>query len=171
MEITIITQSDLGVAEAEETGLSFVENALIKARNAAKHTGLPALADDSGLEVDYLNGAPGVFSARYAGHQRNSIDNMKKLLFELDKIKNRNARFRTVISFIMNGSETLFEGIVEGQIIKEPRGRLGFGYDPVFQPNGYTISFAEMELNEKNEISHRGRAFTKLINFLNNTGA
>jgi XTP/dITP diphosphohydrolase len=96
---------------------------------------------------------------------------MKKLLFELDKINNRNARFRTVISFIMNGTETLFEGMVEGQILLEPRGKQGFGYDPVFQPNGFDVSFAEMELAEKNKISHRGRAFLKLINFLNNIDA
>jgi XTP/dITP diphosphohydrolase len=154
-----------------ETSDTLEGNALQKARYIYEKYGYNCFADDTGLEVEALNMAPGVYSARYAGPQRNSVDNMNKLLFELDKINNRSARFRTVISFIMNGSETLFEGVVDGQILREPRGEQGFGYDPVFQPDGFNVSFAEMELNEKNKISHRGRAFTKLINFLKNMEA
>jgi XTP/dITP diphosphohydrolase len=154
-----------------ETSKTLEGNASQKARFIFEKYGLNCFADDTGLEVEALDMAPGVYSARYAGPQRDSTDNMKKLLFELDKINNRNARFRTVVSFIMNGTETLFEGMVEGQILLEPRGKQGFGYDPVFQPNGFDVSFAEMELAEKNKISHRGRAFLKLINFLNNIDA
>jgi len=165
----LLSLADIGcVEEIPETSDTLEGNASQKARFIFEKYGYDCFADDTGLEVEALNMAPGFYSARYAGPQRDSSDNMQKLLFELDKINNRNARFRTVISFIMNGRETLFEGIVEGQIIKKPRGKLGFGYDPVFQPNGFDVSFAEMELNEKNKISHRGRAFTKLINFLNN---
>jgi len=168
----LLSLADIGCTdEIPETCDTLEGNASQKARFIYEKFGLNCFADDTGLEVEALDMAPGVYSARYAGPQRDSADNMQKLLFELDKIKNRNARFRTVISFIMNGSETLFEGTVEGQILKEPRGKLGFGYDPVFQPNGFDVSFAEMELNEKNEISHRGRAFTKLINFLKNIDA
>jgi len=123
-------------------------------------------ADDTGLEVEALGNAPGVISARYAGEQRNPVDNVNKLLGELDKIKNRNARFRTVISLVIEGEEQLFEGIVEGEIIDSPRGRQGFGYDPVFRPSGYERTFAEMDADEKNRISHRGRAVEKLVLFL-----
>jgi XTP/dITP diphosphohydrolase len=168
----LLSLADIGCfEEIPETSNTLEGNASQKARFIFEKYGYNCFADDTGLEVEALNMAPGVYSARYAGPQRDSTDNMQKLLFELDKINNRNARFRTVISFIMNGSETLFEGIVEGQILKEPRGKLGFGYDPVFQPNGFDVSFAEMELNDKNAISHRGRAFTKLINILNNIDA
>jgi XTP/dITP diphosphohydrolase len=168
----LMSLAEIGCLEdIPETSDTLEGNASQKAWYIYEKFGLNCFADDTGLEVEALDMAPGVYSARYAGPQRDSSDNMQKLLFELDKIKNRNARFRTVISFIMNGSETLFEGIVEGQILKEPRGKMGFGYDPVFQPNGFDDSFAEMELNEKNTISHRGRAFLKLINFLNNIDA
>jgi XTP/dITP diphosphohydrolase len=151
-----------------ETKETLEGNASQKARYIFDRFGLNCFADDTGLEVEALNMAPGVYSARYAGPQRSSVDNMQKLLFELDKINNRNARFRTVISLIINGNETLFEGTVEGQIIREPKGMQGFGYDPVFQPNGFDVSFAEMELTEKNKISHRGMAVNKLINYLIN---
>jgi len=157
--------------EIPETSDTLEGNASQKAHYIYEKYGLNCFADDTGLEVECLGMAPGVFSARYAGPQRNSVDNMKKLLFELDKINNRNARFRTVISLIINGTETFFEGLVEGHILFEPKGELGFGYDPVFQPDGFDISFAEMELTEKNKISHRGRAVEKLINFLNNIKA
>ena len=168
----LLSLSEIGCFEdIPETRDTLEGNASQKANYIYERYGFNCFADDTGLEVEALGMAPGVYSARYAGPQRNSIDNMKKLLFELDKINNRTARFRTVISFIMKGTETQFEGIVEGEILKEPRGIKGFGYDPIFQPNGYTVSFAEMELNKKNEISHRGRAFTKLINFLNNIDA
>jgi XTP/dITP diphosphohydrolase len=168
----LLSLADIGcLDDIPETGNTLEGNASQKARYIYEKYGYNCFADDTGLEVEALDMAPGVYSARYAGPQRNSLDNMQKLLFELDKINNRNARFRTVISFIMNGRETQFEGMVEGQILKEPKGEQGFGYDPVFQPNGFNVSFAEMGLNEKNGISHRGRAFTKLNNFLNNIDA
>jgi XTP/dITP diphosphohydrolase len=168
----LLSLSEIGCFEdIPETRDTIEGNASQKANYIYERYGFNCFADDTGLEVEALGMAPGIYSARYAGPQRNSIDNMKKLLFELDKINIRTARFRTVISFIMKGTETQFEGVVEGEILKEPRGIKGFGYDPIFQPNGYTVSFAEMELNKKNEISHRGRAFTKLINFLNNIDA
>jgi len=168
----LLSLTEIGcLDDIPETSDTLEGNASQKARYVFDKYGLNCFADDTGLEVEALGMAPGVYSARYAGPQRDSSDNMEKLLFELDKINNRNARFRTVISFIMNGSETFFEGMVEGQILKEPHGKLGFGYDPIFRPNGYDVSFAEMELTEKNKISHRGRAFSKLINFLNNMEA
>lgn len=168
----LLSLSEIGcMEEIPETSDTLEGNASQKARFIFEKYGLNCFADDTGLEVEALGMAPGVYSARYAGPQRDSSDNMKKLLFELDKINNHNARFRTVISLIINGDETLFEGIVEGQILKGPRGKLGFGYDPIFQPNGFSVSFAEMELAEKNKVSHRGRAFTKLINYLTNIKA
>ncbi|MCK7537540.1 MAG: RdgB/HAM1 family non-canonical purine NTP pyrophosphatase [Marinilabiliales bacterium] len=126
-------------------------------------------ADDTGLEVDCLNGNPGVFSARYAGEEKNAQANINKLLLELTGIENRKARFRTVISLIIDGKEMQFEGIVNGAILTEKHGSSGFGYDPVFLPDGYSQSFAEMNLSEKNEISHRARAFNKLVDFLKKT--
>jgi XTP/dITP diphosphohydrolase len=117
--------------------------------------------------VDSLNGAPGVFSARYAGTEKDSTKNMQKLLNELTGKANRNARFRTVIALIINGKEKLFEGIVEGRILQKPEGDKGFGYDPVFKPNEADVSFAQMPLSEKNLISHRARAIKKLTNYLN----
>ena len=125
-------------------------------------------ADDTGLEIEALEGKPGVYSARYAGPGHDHEKNMDKVLSELKNVKNRKARFRTVISLLINSEETLFEGIVQGTILSERHGKEGFGYDPIFQPDGYNKSFAEMDLNEKNKISHRGRAVRKLVNFLNN---
>lgn len=151
-----------------ETSDTIEGNASQKANYIYLKYGLNCFADDTGLEVEALDMAPGIYSARYAGPQRNSEDNIDKLLSELDKIKNRKARFRTVISLIIDGKETLFEGIVNGNIIEERKGKKGFGYDPVFQPEGYNLSFAEMDLKEKNKISHRGRAIAKLTNFLTN---
>ncbi|MCF8359010.1 MAG: non-canonical purine NTP diphosphatase [Prolixibacteraceae bacterium] len=153
--------------EIPENNDTLEGNASQKSHYVFEKYGLDCFADDTGLEVEALNNAPGVYSARYAGPQRDSSDNVKKLLSELDKIKNRKARFRTVISLLINGQEILFEGIVNGQILTQARGEKGFGYDPVFQPDGYTVSFAEMELDEKNKISHRGQAFRKLIDYLN----
>lgn len=165
----LVSLSDIGCTEdIPETRNTLEGNASQKAHYLFEKFGLNCFADDTGLEVEALNMAPGVYSARYAGPQRNAIDNINKLLSELEIINNRKARFRTVISLIINGKESLFEGIVDGEIIREPVGKLGFGYDPIFQPEGYTITFAEMELSLKNEISHRGRAFQKLINYLNN---
>lgn len=128
--------------------------------------GLNCFADDTGLEIEALNGEPGVYSARYAGEEKKSENNMALVLAKLDKIKNRKARFRTVISLVINGHETQFEGIVDGRILEEKRGGSGFGYDPIFQPEESELSFAEMPLNEKNKISHRGRAVQKLVDYL-----
>jgi XTP/dITP diphosphohydrolase len=130
--------------------------------------GFNCFADDTGLEIESLNGEPGVFSARYAGREKNAEANMQKVLHKLSKIKNRNARFRTVISLVINGNEKQFEGIVDGEIIGKKKGTAGFGYDPIFRPNGFNATFAEMDLAEKNKISHRGRAVQKLVEYLKN---
>ena len=141
-------------------------NALQKARFLYDRTGESCFADDTGLEVDALNGAPGVYSARYAGDAKNSFDNMALLLKNMSGKQNRKARFRTVIALILNGKEYLFEGVVNGTIAEEPRGTAGFGYDPLFVPDGYSTTFAEMDSEAKNAISHRGRAVEKLAAFL-----
>lgn len=153
-------------AELEETGATLEENALQKATFVANATGRPAFADDTGLEVDALNGAPGVVSARYAGEQKSAADNVAKLLAELEGKRNRKAQFRTVIAYVNGKQNFLFEGIVEGKIAEKPRGKEGFGYDPVFIPEGSSKTFAEMSLEEKNTWSHRARALKKLIEFL-----
>jgi XTP/dITP diphosphohydrolase len=153
--------------ELPETTDTLEGNSLQKAQHLYDHYKLPCVSDDSGLEVEALNGEPGVFSARYAGPQRNSDDNIDLLLQKLREVKNRSARFRTVITLIDEfGNPRLFEGIVNGQIIDQRRGSDGFGYDPVFVPEGYEQTFAEMPLVEKNKISHRARAIQKLIAFL-----
>lgn len=141
-------------------------NALQKAQFLYDRTGESCFADDTGLEVDALNGAPGVYSARYAGEAKNSLDNMALLLKNMSGIQNRKARFRTVIALILDGKEYLFEGVVNGTIAEEPRGTAGFGYDPLFVPDGYSTTFAEMDSEAKNAISHRGRAVEKLAAFL-----
>jgi XTP/dITP diphosphohydrolase len=143
-------------------------NALKKARYVFEETGLPALADDTGLEVDALDGRPGVYSARYAGESATYRDNVEKLLDELDRVdqKDRRARFRTVVAFVTDDENYTFEGICGGEIIREPRGDKGFGYDPVFLPDGYKQTFAELDAEIKNKISHRGRAIEKLRIFL-----
>lgn len=141
-------------------------NALKKARYWHQFSGLPSLADDTGLDVDALNGAPGVYSARYAGEGATYNDNVNKLLKELSGKGNRSARFRTVVAFVTDDGEYLFEGICGGEIISEKRGDKGFGYDPVFVPEGYTQTFAELSSDEKNKISHRGRAVEKFIKFI-----
>jgi XTP/dITP diphosphohydrolase len=165
----LVSLAEIGSNEdIPETKDTLEGNASQKSQFIFEKYGLNCFADDTGLEVEALNMAPGVYSARYAGSQRNSSDNIVRLLSELDKINNRKARFRTVISLLINGNECLFEGIVNGEILHEPVGELGFGYDPVFKPEGYDCSFAEMELSVKNGISHRGRAFQQLINYLNN---
>lgn len=141
-------------------------NALKKARYWHQKTGLQSLADDTGLEVDALGGAPGVRSARYAGENATYQQNVDKLLRELDGKNNRKAQFRTVIAFITDDGEKLFEGVCRGNIIEMPRGGKGFGYDPVFRPENYDQTFAELPLEEKNKISHRGRALQKFIEYL-----
>lgn len=127
---------------------------------------LNCFADDTGLEIEALNGEPGVYSARYAGPERSAELNMNLVLAKMAKIKNRNARFRTVISLVIDGREIQFEGVVEGQILEEKRGQTGFGYDPIFKPVESNSSFAEMTMDEKNKISHRGRAVQKLVDYL-----
>ncbi|MBZ4675617.1 MAG: Nucleoside-triphosphatase rdgB [Anaerophaga sp.] len=152
--------------DVPETGKTLEENALQKARYIKTRLGTDCFADDTGLEIDALNGAPGVYSARYAGPEKDSLKNMEKVLRELKDCRNRKARFRTVIALILDNKELLFEGIVNGSILENPRGEKGFGYDPVFLPEGYTLSFAEMSLNEKNKISHRAIAVKKLVDYL-----
>ena len=149
-----------------ETGSTLEENALIKSQYIYEKTGLACFADDTGLEVEALDGKPGVYSARYAGEHATAENNMQKLLFEMETKKNRNARFRTVISLILDGEEYSFEGQVVGEIMYRKTGNDGFGYDPIFKPTGYDQSFAEMTMKQKNEISHRGVAVKKLIHFL-----
>jgi len=141
-------------------------NAIQKSQYVFDRIKCNVFSDDTGLEVDVLNGEPGVFSARYAGPQKNSEDNMNKLLLSLKNETNRNARFRTVIAIFWNQKLHLFEGIVNGEIAKERRGSKGFGYDPIFFPYGYNQSFAEMPSEEKNKISHRSNAVKQLISFL-----
>lgn len=149
-----------------ETADTLEGNALLKARYIYKNYQLNCFGDDTGLEVDALNGAPGVYSARYAGEGHDSEANMKKLLKALEGIENRKAQFRTVFALILNGKEHLFEGIIKGEIIKVRRGTSGFGYDPIFVPEGYTQTFAEMGNEIKNKISHRAQATHKLCKFL-----
>lgn len=142
-------------------------NALQKARYIHDKYGFDCFADDTGLEIEALNNAPGVYSARYAGNAHDSEANMKKVLQNMQDISERQARFRTVIALILEDKEYLFEGIVNGEILTTKHGHEGFGYDPIFRPDGFRESFAEMPLHEKNEISHRGRAVRKLCQFLN----
>ena len=151
-----------------ETGTTLEENALIKSQYIYQKTGLSCFADDTGLEVEVLVGKPGVYSARYAGEHATAENNMQKLLSEMEGQKNRNARFRTVISLILDGEEYSFEGQVKGEILYQKTGIDGFGYDPIFKPTGFDQSFAQMTMKQKNEISHRGVAVKKLIGFLSN---
>ncbi len=149
-----------------ETGPTLRENALIKARFLYNKTGLDCFADDSGLEVEALNGAPGVHSARYAGLQKSDESNIRLLLQRMDSLYHRRACFKTVIALISHGREYVFEGKVNGSITREKRGTNGFGYDPVFVPEGFGISFAEMTPAQKNSISHRKRALEQMMHFL-----
>ena len=144
--VEVVLESEVGVdVDVEETGATFEENAFLKARAVMEASGLPAIADDSGLCVDALNGAPGVYSARYAeGEGHDAQANMRKLLHELEGKENRKAQFRTAISLILDGKEYLFEGVIKWEIIKEKRGDSGFGYDPIFKPEGYEQTFAEL---------------------------
>ena len=150
-----------------ETADTLEGNARQKAIYIYENYGMDCFADDTGLEVEALNGAPGVFSARYAGEGHDSEANMQKLLKELEGKENRKAQFRTAICLIMDGEEHLFEGIVKGEIIREKRGGAGFGYDPIFVPEGHELTFAELGNDVKNSISHRARAVEKLCKFLN----
>lgn len=164
---TLLSLQDINMTEEiPENERTLEENALYKARHIFKATGMNVFADDTGLEVEALNGRPGVHSARFAGENKDSGANIEKLLSLLQNETRRDARFRTVIALIYDSREYIFEGVVNGRIIHEKRGRHGFGYDPVFIPDGKSLTFAEMDLNEKNRISHRARAFEKLKIFL-----
>lgn len=168
-KIEVLSLKDIHCeADIPETEDTLEGNAALKAEYIYTHYGMDCFADDTGLEVEALNGAPGVYSARYAGGEgHDSEANMKKLLAELEGKVNRKGRFRTAICLIEGGEKYLFEGIVRGEIIQEKRGNSGFGYDPVFVPEGYTETFAEMGAEEKNKISHRARAVQKLCDYLN----
>lgn len=163
----ISTLKEIGCTEEipEDSG-TLEGNALQKAHYLYNNYGCNCFADDTGLEVEVLNNEPGVYSARYAGESKDSEANMDKLLYNLKDKSNRNARFRTVIALIIDGKEYLFEGIAKGIILTKRHGSKGFGYDPIFQPDGYNLSFAELTMDEKNRISHRGKAVEKLIEFL-----
>lgn len=166
-KFNILSLKDIGCSEdIAETASTFEGNALIKARYVHEKYGYDCFADDSGLEVEALGNAPGVFSARYAGEPSDSRKNIVKLLQEMQGVKNRKARFRTCIALIYEGEESMFEGSIEGSIIEELRGCNGFGYDPLFMPAGYELTFAEMSSDEKNKISHRALATNKLIEYL-----
>ncbi|MEX0994946.1 MAG: RdgB/HAM1 family non-canonical purine NTP pyrophosphatase, partial [Balneolaceae bacterium] len=166
LEINLQSTLDLREkADVEEDQQTLEGNALKKARFWFRKTGLPSLADDTGLEVSVLEGEPGVYSARYAGPDATYEDNVQKLLEEMGDAKNRKAKFRTVIALV-GEEEVLFEGECKGTITKKPRGEKGFGYDPVFLPDGYEQTFAELSSQAKNKISHRGRALQKLLTFL-----
>ena len=163
----IIGLKDLGITEEiPETGETLMKNALQKAKYVYNKTGLDCFSDDTGLEIEALNCRPGVYSAMYAGPDCSAENNIRKVLQELEESTNRKAQFKTVIALILNGKEYFFEGVVSGVILKERSGKGGFGYDPIFRPVGYEESFAEMTIDQKSEISHRGLAVKKLINFL-----
>ena len=154
--------------EIPETSETIEGNAILKANYVTQNYGFDCFADDTGLEVEALNGEPGVYSARYAGEHRNADDNMNKLLNELADKTNRSAQFKTVIALNLKGKQYLFEGIASGEIITKKIGLRGFGYDPIFKPTNYDETFAELSLEVKNEISHRGKATKTLIEFLQN---
>ena len=164
----VIPQAELGVDEIEETGLSFVENAILKARNAAAHTGLPAIADDSGIEVDALNGSPGIYSARFAGLDASDEANLQKLLTDLKNVPDseRSARFQCLLVFMrhdLDPTPLISQGTWEGTILKAPQGDNGFGYDPVFYVAEEDCSSAELPAATKNKLSHRGQALQQFI--------
>ncbi|MCJ0742100.1 RdgB/HAM1 family non-canonical purine NTP pyrophosphatase [Pedobacter montanisoli] len=163
----VLNLKDIGCdVDIPETGNSFAENATLKSTYVVQHFNMDCFADDSGLEVDALNNEPGIFSARYSGVKDDKI-NLEFLLKKMKGIQNRKARFKTVISLMMDQQNYLFEGAIEGTLLDKPRGEKGFGYDPIFVPEGYEITFAEMGMEEKNQISHRAIATKRLIAFLN----
>jgi XTP/dITP diphosphohydrolase len=168
-EIELLGLNDIECTEdIPETSDTIEGNAAQKALYVSKKYNINCFADDTGLEVEVLNGEPGVFSARYADDQKNTEDNMKKLLENLKGKTNRKARFKTVIALCLKGKTTFFEGIVNGVITHEKRGNQGFGYDPIFIPDGFKQTFAELSLSDKNKISHRGKAMNLLIEYLTN---
>lgn len=166
--IQIISLEDIGCTEEiPETAATIEGNAILKADYVTQKYGYDCFADDTGLEVKVLNEEPGVYSARYAGEQKNADDNMNKLLKALENQTNRSAHFKTVIALNINQKQYLFTGIANGKITKEKKGSQGFGYDPIFQPENYHETFAELPMEIKNEISHRGKAVQQLVEFLN----
>lgn len=169
--IELISLGSLGqVEELEETSDTLEGNARQKAVFVFEKYGLPCFADDTGLEIDVLNGAPGVYSARYAGDEKSADANMDKVLIELEGQENRNAQFRTSICLVINGEEHYFDGVVKGRMLTQRLGLKGFGYDPIFAPENESRSFAEMSSEEKNSMSHRGRAIRALVAFLEGLG-
>ena len=166
-KINLFSLSDIGLnQEIPENEKTIKKNAMFKAKFVNTQTGKNVFADDTGLEIDSLNGEPGVYSARYSGFDRNSDKNIELVLRKLKNKANRNSRFKTIISLIIDGKSVNFEGVVEGKITEEKRGSNGFGYDPIFQPNGYASTFGEMSLKEKNKISHRSIAINKMVQYL-----
>lgn len=166
-DIELLSLNDMGFTkEIEETKFTLEDNALLKAETIYNWYGMPCFADDSGLEVDVLNGKPGVFSARYAGPQKKDEDNCKKLLEDMKLENNRMAQFRTVIAFKDSENIRFFEGVVKGEILREPKGKNGFGYDPLFMPLHWSLTFAEVDMATKNKISHRALAFHSFLEFL-----
>ncbi len=168
LEMEVHPQSEFNVSDVPETGTTFVENAIIKARHAAQHTGLPAIADDSGIEVDAINGAPGVYSARYAGAGASDQDNLDKLLADIKDVpeEQRTARFQCVMVYMAHAEDAtpiICQGSWEGRILLAPRGSGGFGYDPVFYVPTHDCTSAELPAEEKNRLSHRGQALRKLV--------
>ena len=169
ISIQVLSLEDIGcTVDIPETADTIEGNAIIKANYVTEHFGFNCFADDTGLEVEALNGEPGVYSARYAGEQKDANDNMDLLIEKLKNQPNRRAQFKTIIALNLNGKQHLFEGIIKGKIIKEKIGNHGFGYDPIFVADGYTKTFAELAIDEKATISHRGIAVQKLINFMQN---
>jgi len=171
LDYEVIPQAELGVEEIEETGLTFVENSILKARNASKITGLPAIADDSGIEVDALKGAPGIYSARFAGENASDQENLDKLLQTLKDVpdEQRTARFQCLLVFMqhdLDPTPMIFQGTWEGHILHAPQGENGFGYDPVFFVPGENCSSAQLPSEVKNRLSHRGQALQKLLSGL-----
>lgn len=169
--IEVVPQSEFDVPEAEETGTTFVENAIIKARNTAQHTGLPAIADDSGIEVDALNGAPGVYSARYSGPKADDEANNRKMLDELSGVadEERTARYQAILVYMSHAGDPtplISQGSWEGRILEQARGENGFGYDPIFYVPEHDCSSAELSPETKNQLSHRGKALRELVSLL-----
>jgi len=176
LELQAHPQSEYGVPDAEETGTTFIENAIIKARNAALHTGMPAIADDSGIEVDALKGEPGIYSARYSGLGASDRENLDKLLAELQEVPEdrRSARFQCLVVYLRHADDPtpiICQGTWEGRILPAPRGENGFGYDPVFYVPTHGCSSAELSTEVKNSLSHRGQALHKLVAALRDSAA
>lgn len=166
----VLSLTDIGCfVDIPETGNSFAENALLKSNYVVAHYGMDCFADDSGLEIEALNNEPGIFSARYSGN-RDDAENLKLVLKKMEGVSNRRANFKTVIALIKDGRQHLFEGVIYGNIRLSAAGEQGFGYDPIFEPEGHQVTFAEMSMVQKNQISHRALAMNKLMAFLKEQG-